>query len=200
MNTPKLIDVTPFEPLIIKVHYDGFNWSQLKPICEDMINLSSDNVEVENENGRSSVYNAKNQPHNNQAFQHFYNWLKPVAEYILYKEWNSYAHYNFGIGMSWVNVHNKGGVTLEHHHGAAPLVAATYLDLPDNSGFIQFKDPMEYQKGFRARKTNLDDWYTIPAKTGDVILFPGWLRHRTQPNETNLDRWVLTTNYIIANK
>ena len=51
MPAPKLIDVTPFEPLIIKVHYDGFDWKELKPICEKMINQTPTPAELENENG-----------------------------------------------------------------------------------------------------------------------------------------------------
>jgi len=37
MSTPKLLDVTPFNPMIIKVHYDGFDWEKLKPVCQSMI-------------------------------------------------------------------------------------------------------------------------------------------------------------------
>jgi ectoine hydroxylase-related dioxygenase (phytanoyl-CoA dioxygenase family) len=40
-------------------------------------------------------------------------------------------------------------------------------------------------------------WKQIPAVSGDVILFPGYLRHRTQANKNpNEKRWVLTTNYM----
>jgi hypothetical protein len=37
MPEPKLIDVTPFEPLVIKVHYDGFDFKKLEPICDELI-------------------------------------------------------------------------------------------------------------------------------------------------------------------
>ena len=30
-------------------------------------------------------------------------------------------------------------------------------------------------------------------------MFPGWLRHRTQQNRSNENRWVLTTNYFCTN-
>ena len=41
MSTPKLIDVTPFEPTIIKVHYDGFDWESLRPVCNTIMNSSN---------------------------------------------------------------------------------------------------------------------------------------------------------------
>ena len=40
-------------------------------------------------------------------------------------------------------------------------------------------------------------WKTIPAITGDVIFFPGYIRHRTQANTNPTEkRWVLTSNYM----
>ena len=196
MNTTKLIDVNPFYPLIIKVNYDGFNWNELKPICQSMIDGATFNPNVENSYGHSSVYNVNNQPHLNPAFEEFYKWLKPITDHIIYDTKNILNNYRYAPVTSWVNVHNNGGVTLEHEHGSAILVAATYLDIPDGSGFIEFKDPFEYQNGFLPRENDLHNWKSVSAKTGDTLLFPGWLRHRTQPNNTFNDRWVLTTNFL----
>ena len=197
MSTPKLIDVTPFEPLIIKVHYDGFDWNKLKPTCEKMIRDTPVAVDVEDDYGKSSVYNRRNQPHLNHAFQDFYKWLEPIYKHILINEWKLFEEFEYIVGNSWVNVHEKGGTTLEHHHGPAALVAATYLNLPKDGGFIQFKDPLEYQKTFQTRKESTTiDWKTIPAVTGDVLLFPGWMRHRTQQSASTEERWVLTTNVM----
>jgi len=98
--------------------------------------------------------------------------------------------------LSWLNVHKKGGVTLEHNHGTVVIVAATYLQLEPGMGYIQFKDPLEYVKGFMPRwEKGVTEWRTIPAKTGDTFLFPGWLRHKTQENTLDKERWVLTTNF-----
>ena len=42
MSAPKLIDVTPFEATIIKVNYDGFDWENLRPVCQNLINQRKD--------------------------------------------------------------------------------------------------------------------------------------------------------------
>ena len=42
-------------------------------------------------------------------------------------------------------------------------------------------------------------WKEIPTTSGDVIIFPGTLNHRTQINKSLEDRWVLTTNLILKN-
>ena len=71
--------------------------------------------------------------------------------------------------------------------------------MPENGGYIQFRDPLEYHKGFYMKQYDdeLYGWKTIPAVTGDVLLFPGYLRHRTQANTNQTEkRWVLTSNYM----
>jgi uncharacterized protein (TIGR02466 family) len=196
MNTPKLIDVNPFEPLIIKTHYDGFDWEKLEPICENLIKESKGLSYLEHGKAASSVSN-QNYPHTLPEFKEFYNWLSPIVNHIIKNEWDLFAGYDYGFMKSWVNYHDNTGLTTEHHHGQTILVVATYLNLPKNGGFIQFKNPLEHYKGFTLHNKNeeLWMWKTVPAKTGDVIIFPGWMRHRTEPNKSDERRWVLTTNF-----
>ena len=194
MSVPKLIDVTPFEPLVIKVHYDGFDWNILEGICNELINTTKYKAELEENDAKSSVFNEK-MPHKIKEFQSFYDWLEPIVEHVIKNEWGYAKTPSYKIFNSWVNLHKKHGVTLEHNHGATTLVAATYLKMPKDSGFIQFKDPMEYGKSANYHEELVWDWKTVEAKTGDVLLFPGWLRHRTQQSNTDEERWVLTTNF-----
>ena len=35
----------------------------------------------------------------------------------------------------------------------------------------------------------------IPVKTNDIIVFPGWLWHKTQASNTEEDRYVMTINW-----
>ena len=35
----------------------------------------------------------------------------------------------------------------------------------------------------------------LPVQTNDILVFPGWLKHATQPNNTDEDRVVLSINY-----
>ena len=39
-------------------------------------------------------------------------------------------------------------------------------------------------------------WKKVPVKENEVIIMPGWFIHRTQENNTDEGRYVLTTNFI----
>jgi uncharacterized protein (TIGR02466 family) len=193
METPKLIDASPFEPIIIKSHFD-FDWKELKPVCQKLINTAPMQVSLELGGGKSSVYN-DTKPHTMREFKKFYEWLQPIVEHVIVDEWGYTSALKYGPVQSWVNVHDKGGFTDEHAHGATQMVIAAYLNLPEDGGYIEYKDPLEYQKGFHYRPVESDwKWRKVEAKTGDVIMFPGWLIHRTEPSQSPEDRWVLTTN------
>jgi uncharacterized protein (TIGR02466 family) len=192
MNIQALGDITPFHPLIIKSHFD-FKWNELESISNYLINTTEQEMVLETGGGFSSALNPK-PPHMLPEFEEFYKWFLPMARHIIIKEWGYTPTINYNVVQSWVNVHEKGGTTLEHNHGGAILVASAYLNLPKDSGFIEFRDPMEYQKGFHRRDNMGWEWNECKAKTGDVLCFPGWLKHRTQPSNSDEQRWVLTTN------
>lgn len=178
--------VEPFKPYIFKLHYE-FNWEILKPICEDII---------VNQGARSTSQLNIAKPHNHiKEFKRFYDWLKPWVNDLANTKM-AFDEYkmDYFITDSYVNVHRGGAQASEHNHACNSIVVAAYLNIPENSGYFQAKDPLEYHK------TNLpisseNIWSTIPTKTNDVLIFPSWLQHRTQPNLSNEDRWVLTTNF-----
>ena len=38
------------------------------------------------------------------------------------------------------------------------------------------------------------EWEPIEVKTNDVIFFPGWLRHKTEKNNSDENRYVMSAN------
>ena len=116
------------------------------------------------------------------------------------------------VANSWVNVQGNGGHTTVHNHANVFMVATAYLNLPKNGGFFECVDPLEYNKSNQYHDDPNWMWKEVPAITGDVLVFPGWLKHRTQVNNAHSklliddngvgheessseDRWVLTTNF-----
>ena len=197
MYIPQLTEVNLFDPLIFKSHFYQWDWNKIEPLCEEWIGEKPRQIYLEQGNAASSVANANEiKPHQHPDFQQFYKWVKPIADNIMFKKWKLSKDFDYKIVNSWVNVHGEGGVTEIHDHGPTTLVITAYLNLPENGGFIQFKDPLEYHHAHLIKEfdTELGSWRTLPAKTGDVVMFPGWMRHKTEPNKSKEKRWVLTTN------
>jgi uncharacterized protein (TIGR02466 family) len=100
------------------------------------------------------------------------------------------------IQESWFNVHANTGTTLEHYHNNINLVITSYIKLPKNSGYIEFRDPLEYHWSNTPIIPEQKLWSAVKCKTNDVLIFPGWLRHRVQENKSNEERIVLTYNIV----
>lgn len=184
MITP--IDAWP--SLIYKSHYDGD--------LADMVNTSSaicKNITETHslEEGGKSTWDRTVSVLELSEFADLKQWLIDIHSSV----WNAWGFTDFPrhLHKSWVNWHPPGAFTKEHDHGGVHLVMVVYLKQPENGGNIQFKNPMQYHwAAYPVPDT--DDWKTITVNTGDVLFFPGFLRHRTEPNTGTDDRFVLTVN------
>jgi uncharacterized protein (TIGR02466 family) len=206
LNPPKnkqisnIENVTPFKPIVVKAHYPNWNWKKIETICESLIKNTNSKVFLEQGDAGSTI-NGRKVPHLMPEFKEFYDWLNPIALDVIINKFEYHKDMDYVIYNSWINYHNFGGETIAHHHGPSILAVSSYLHLPENGGYIEFKDPMEYNNTFYPAQINdeISNWKVVPAESGDVLMFPGWLRHRTQKNNSNIKRWVLTTNYICTN-
>lgn len=189
-----------FPRLIFKSHYSGFDPSVLVPVCENLVQIAqtSSNSYLELGDAQSSVMYRKGAPHTLAVFRPFYDWLVPQIEKILLDEWHFAPTIDFWINDSWVNRHGVGGKTDVHNHGLAAMAISSYITFPENSGRIEFKDPCETQWNFHFRSREPGTYYPIEIQQGDVLMFPGWIDHRTEEHRGNPgeDRWVLTTNVM----
>jgi hypothetical protein len=187
----------PFDPYLFKFHFD-FDWQKLKPICENLINGSEYTDATQLRDGKTSQYN-NIKPHQMIEFAPFYSWLMSciasVGNISVGQNDTKENNVDYYVSNSWVNVHNKNGITTEHNHSCTSLVVTAYLNMPENGGYFECKDPLEYHKNMLPI-SNAHLWRQIPTISGDILVFHGWLKHRTQPNLSNDNRWVLTTNLM----
>ena len=75
------------------------------------------------------------------------------------------------------------------------MVLSCYLKAPEGSGGLLVRDPLESHRSGYPQESQETIWRLIEVKTNDILVFPGWLQHKTQPNVTDEDRVVLTFNY-----
>lgn len=194
-----LENINPFPPLIFKEHFQ-FNSIHLEAATE-VLELADNlgKIFLEVGDATSSVSNQNLPPHLHPSFYDYFSWQQEVAQKIILEIYKLSNTVDYVIGNSWVNRHGNNGQTIEHCHGLSSLSCVAYLKLPENSGFTEFKDP---HYGFRSlhersdRDAELNEWCEIPVIEGDVLFFPGWMQHRSQPNHSNYPRWIISSNYV----
>jgi hypothetical protein len=85
---------------------------------------------------------------------------------------------NVECANCWGAVYEPGDYTLMHHHVPFLLSACVYLRLDDNYSNIFFDDT------------------EMPVQEGDIVIFPGYLRHRVPPTEGH--RTVVAMNFVVT--
>ena len=185
--------INPYSNYIFKSHYD-FDYENVILKCKEVLYSAPSEFALVTKGG-SSHQNAK-QPHEILELKEYFDWLKNMVIEVATRGMGYFSDFHdIILTNSWVNLTNSGGKTLGHKHPNTFIVVSTYLHMPENGGYFEAKDPLEDLKSFYYR--NNPDWYwkEVPTKSGDLLIFPGWLKHRTQENKSNEDRWVLTTSF-----
>mgnify|MGYP003335683667 CR=1 FL=1 len=194
--------VDPWSPIIFKDNFTEVDFDSVIKKIDPILNDTSINADVEEDGGVSSVaYFKANKtfPHYWPEFDNFKNWANDRVNYAIEK-WQL-AQLPYYPCASWINRHGNGSWTSEHNHRGSAWSCAYYLKVPENSGRFMVRDPMEYNWGNTKSVNNrggIDGiWYPIEVKTGDFLLFPPWLYHKTEKNLSNESRYVMSINYDI---
>jgi len=173
--------------------YYKFDWTLLENKANILFNSVDKNSFLEKGAAWSTVSaNKINQPHLWPELAHFIEWVKITVSGIS-KDLNFQTD-RCNIINSWINKHDKFGETLEHNHNNVTFVVSCYLQCPENSGNIVFKDPLEYHKAHWPIFPEEHLYQEIKVATNDVLIFPGYLKHYVRPNLSDQSRYVLTLN------
>lgn len=168
----------------------------LTEMAEMAISLCKDTTihNLEQGGGRST-FNTHNDLISRPEFTELRNWMINCSQEV----WGAWELLDMKryVHRSWANWHPPGGWTAEHDHGSTHQVIVVYLRQPENGGNIMFKDPMQYTKAAYPKSDLAKEWRTVEVKQNDVLFFPGFMRHMTEPNNSNADRTVMTINVCI---
>jgi uncharacterized protein (TIGR02466 family) len=95
---------------------------------------------------------------------------------------------NIKISMSWFNILQKGQSVNLHRHEVSVLSAAYYVKTDKDSAGLNFKSPTDpyrmhefFVKNTEYNVKNVE----VPCEQGALYLFPSWLEHYTNPNQTD---------------
>lgn len=100
----------------------------------------------------------------------------------------------------WANFYPNSSYIERHDHSPMPVVGSFYLKKPPESGNLCFENPQEVllkhqplEKIYRLERSNYDSMldHEVEVYEGDLVLFPGYLKHYTQPNQSNQDRVII---------
>lgn len=199
-----MIKYNPWSSVILKDNFQLDNWDDIKPKLDVLFNSVERNSQHELNGGISTVTlsnnNAKTNINNETPlhwpeFETLKYWIHSKIDEVV-AEWNLQKQTYMPL-MSWVNRHCTGAYTGEHTHRGAHIIAVYYLQMPENSGRLLVRDPLEYHwGGLPSNLRGIEDfWYPIDIKTGDLVFFPSWLPHKTEINKSNDDRYVMSINY-----
>ncbi len=143
---------------------------------------------------------------------------RPEAQWLMQQTFKCVLHYwnalQYRTGAklectsAWANSHKFGQITGEHSHcgGAvrAHISAAYYFKKPALSGNIEFVDPLEYihkmtpiHEYSEYTPVGISNMYKeVEAEQFDLVLFPSWLKHRTQVSQSNDERVCVSMNFV----
>jgi uncharacterized protein (TIGR02466 family) len=133
------------------------------------------------------------------------SWITEPALAYVKDYWNTLNYMpgaDIKLDSCWANLHTHGQATGEHSHcggwNRSHISAVFYFKKPANSGHLEFIDPLEYIHRMTPAKEYSEMvgvYQPFIAEQFDLIIFPSWLGHRTQPNKSTEDRVAISMNF-----
>ena len=183
-----------FFPTLIYAEDVNLNNQQL---TNDIIAWSKQNpgVKKTNVNGWHSETNMHELP----QFKPLVDELFKMQHEIFKQEWLDRQP---RLGNMWANINYKGGYNKPHIHPNSLFSGVYYVQAEPNCGKIVLYDPRPgIQSNMPARINGQPPehlWREVhlDAKVNRIIMFPSWLWHSVEPNESNDIRISVSFNFI----
>lgn len=113
-----------------------------------------------------------------------------------WKENQYYEDLDPFVLQMWANSTPKGGSVSSHLHGSIPFTGVLYVDASPEQGNLIVENPNDTVLMSQPISPNAQQLmeYEVEVNTGDLVLFPGWMKHRVKPNTTDKPRLILGFN------
>jgi uncharacterized protein (TIGR02466 family) len=110
---------------------------------------------------------------------------------------------NLRITNMWATLYPAGAFVPEHIHNNSLYSGVFYVKAKANCGDLIFKDPVNVAKSMCSKLgrgfPTTDIVYTQQVEDGLMVLFPSWLPHSSQPNQSSNDRIIISFNLDFPN-
>ena len=108
------------------------------------------------------------------------------------------------ITSMWSIINKKEAFNERHHHGNSALSAAYYVKAEKNAGNIIFFDPRQanvFHHPISKESNNINaQAQSVTPKPGTLVLFPSYLEHKVDENQSNDERIVISFNVSLIRK
>jgi uncharacterized protein (TIGR02466 family) len=101
----------------------------------------------------------------------------------------------------WANLTPTGGNIIQHNHSPFEIAGSFYVDADPDRGSLVLVDPNEIIRGrlpyYDSHESKQGRYFfdhVVEPRPGKLVLFPGWLYHKTQKNPSDIPRVVLGLN------
>jgi uncharacterized protein (TIGR02466 family) len=106
------------------------------------------------------------------------------------------------LGNMWANINPPGSMNRSHQHPNSLWSGVYYVKAPKNSGHLKVDDPRNSASMIRPKQKpgqlppRLYRETHYEPKDGRLIMFPSWLLHCVDPNESNEIRISVSFNFL----
>ena len=134
----------------------------------------------------------------------FINLISPnINQVLLDMNWDTNKQTGKISGM-WSIINTGGASNARHHHGNSDISAAYYVRAPENCGEIVFYDPRPapvYSHPIANKPNYLNAMVnSINPTEGSLVLFPSYLDHSVNANQSDDERIVISFNINLTAK
>ena len=166
-------------------------------LANEIVNWSKQNkgVQKTNVNGWHSETNMHELP----QFKPLVDELFKMTIEVFKEEWLDRQP---RLGNMWANINYQGGYNKPHIHPNSLFSGVYYVHAQPNSGKLVCNDPRPgIQTTMPTRKPGQPPKHLwreahLEPKPGRIIMFPAWLWHCVEPNQSNDIRISVSFNFI----
>ena len=166
-------------------------------IAQDIIQWSNQNKGIKKTN--VDGWHSETNMHEKPEYRPLVNELFRMAHQIFDEEWLEREPF---LGNMWANINPSGGYNKPHVHPNSLFSGVYYVKTPPNCGRLICQDPrpgiqtvMPTRKSVEVPKYLWRDVHLQPQENR-VVMFPAWLWHSVEPNQSKDIRISVSFNFI----
>jgi uncharacterized protein (TIGR02466 family) len=117
------------------------------------------------------------------------------------KDFGLKKNYKLFVNEYWININNKNGFNKSHIHPGSLFSSVIYIKVPKNSGKIVFeRNPLEtfiLEQYCDEKNPFISPNISYEPIDKRVLIFPSYLSHYVEKNETDEDRISIAINFMV---